>query len=37
MALSKCAKGFNEEFMEFFQKYQLIGLAVAVVIGTAAT
>lgn len=37
MALGKGAKGFNEEFMEFLQKYQVIGLAVAVVIGTAAT
>jgi large conductance mechanosensitive channel len=31
------AKGFNKEFMEFLQKYQVIGLAVAVVIGAAAT
>ena len=29
--------GFDEEFMEFLKKYQVIGLAVAVVIGTAAT
>lgn len=31
------AMGFNDEFMEFLRKYQVIGLAVAVVIGTAAT
>ncbi len=31
------AKGFNKEFMEFLHKYQVIGLAVAFVIGTAAT
>lgn len=37
MALGKGARGFNEEFMEFLQKYQVIGLAVAFVIGTAAT
>jgi large conductance mechanosensitive channel len=37
MALGKGAKGFNEEFMDFLQKYQVIGLAVAFVIGTAAT
>jgi large conductance mechanosensitive channel len=37
LAIGKGAKGFNEEFMEFLQKYQVIGLAVAVVIGTAAT
>ena len=37
MALGKGAKGFNEEFMEFLQKYQVIGLAVAFVIGTAAS
>ncbi len=30
-------KGFNQEFMEFLQKYQVIGLAVAFVIGMAAT
>jgi large conductance mechanosensitive channel len=36
-ALGKGAKGFNQEFMDFLQKYQVIGLAVAVVIGTAAT
>jgi len=37
IALGKGARGFNEEFMEFLLKYQVIGLAVAVVIGTAAT
>jgi large conductance mechanosensitive channel len=37
VAISKDARGFNEEFMEFLRKYQVIGLAVAVVIGTAAT
>jgi large conductance mechanosensitive channel len=37
MALGKGARGFNEEFMDFLQKYQVIGLAVAFVIGTAAT
>jgi large conductance mechanosensitive channel len=37
MALGKGAQGFNKEFMEFLQKYQVIGLAVAFVIGTAAT
>lgn len=31
------APGFQQEFMEFLQKYQVIGLAVAFVIGTAAT
>jgi large conductance mechanosensitive channel len=36
-ALGKGAEGFNKEFMDFLQKYQVIGLAVAVVIGTAAT
>jgi len=36
-ALGSGAKGFNREFMEFLQKYQVIGLAVAFVIGTAAT
>ena len=35
--LGKGAQGFGQEFMEFLQKYQVIGLAVAVVIGTAAT
>ncbi|MFA6225498.1 MAG: MscL family protein [Methanoregula sp.] len=37
MALGKEAQGFNKEFMDFLQKYQVIGLAVAFVIGTAAT
>nr|WP_320161256.1 MscL family protein [uncultured Methanoregula sp.] len=37
LAIGKGAKGFNQEFMEFLQKYQVIGLAVAFVIGTAAT
>jgi large conductance mechanosensitive channel len=37
LALGKGAKGFNQEFMEFLQKYQVIGLAVAFVIGTAAS
>lgn len=36
-AIGKGARGFNDEFMEFLKKYQVIGLAVAVVIGTAAT
>jgi len=36
-AIGKGAQGFNQEFMDFLQKYQVIGLAVAVVIGTAAT
>ena len=31
------AQGFNKDFMDFLQKYQVIGLAVAVVIGAAAT
>jgi len=35
--LGKGAKGFNKDFMDFLQKYQVIGLAVAFVIGTAAT
>ena len=30
-------KGFVEEFMEFLMKYQVIGLAVAFIIGAAAT
>jgi len=30
-------KGFVAEFMEFLLKYQVIGLAVAVIIGAAAT
>jgi large conductance mechanosensitive channel len=35
--LGKGTLGFKDEFMEFLKKYQVIGLAVAVVIGTAAT
>ena len=35
--LGKGTMGFKDEFMEFLKKYQVIGLAVAVVIGTAAT
>jgi large conductance mechanosensitive channel len=30
-------KGMGKEFMEFLLKYQVIGLAVAVIIGAAAT
>jgi large conductance mechanosensitive channel len=30
-------KGFIDEFMEFLRKYQVIGLAVAFIIGGAAT
>ena len=30
-------KGFIDEFMTFLKNYQVIGLAVAVIIGTAAT
>ena len=30
-------QGFVEEFMEFLKKYQVIGLAVAFIIGAAAT
>ena len=37
MSLGKGAQGFSEEFMEFLKKYQVIGLAVAFVIGTAAS
>jgi large conductance mechanosensitive channel len=37
MAIGKRVMGFDEEFMAFLLKYQVIGLAVAVVIGTAAT
>lgn len=37
MTLGKGAQGFSEEFMEFLKKYQVIGLAVAFVIGTAAS
>ncbi|MFA5237412.1 MAG: MscL family protein [Methanoregula sp.] len=36
-AQGKDAAGFQQEFMEFLQKYQVVGLAVAFVIGTAAT
>jgi large conductance mechanosensitive channel len=35
--LTKVAAGFQEEFLDFLKKYQVIGLAVAVVIGAAAT
>ncbi len=35
--LTKGARGFQEEFLEFLKKYQVIGLAVAIVIGAAAT
>jgi len=35
--IGKGAQGFNKDFMDFLQKYQVIGLAVAFVIGTAAT
>jgi large conductance mechanosensitive channel len=35
--LGKGAEGFSKEFMDFLKKYQVIGLAVAFVIGTAAT
>jgi large conductance mechanosensitive channel len=37
LVLGKGARGFNHEFMDFLRKYQVIGLAVAFVIGTAAT
>jgi large conductance mechanosensitive channel len=37
MSIGKGVLGFDEEFMSFLLKYQVIGLAVAVVIGTAAT
>ncbi len=33
----KGTPGFQREFMEFLVKYQVVGLAVAFVIGTAAT
>ena len=33
----KDAMGFEQEFLLFLKQYQVIGLAVAVVIGTAAT
>jgi large conductance mechanosensitive channel len=35
--LRKGAEGFSEEFMDFLKKYQVIGLAVAFIIGTAAS
>lgn len=35
--LGKDARGFEEEFVEFLKKNQVIGLAVAFIIGTAAT
>jgi large conductance mechanosensitive channel len=35
--LTKGAAGFQAEFLEFLKKYQVIGLAVAFVIGAAAT
>ncbi len=35
--ISKGAQGFSEEFMDFLKKYQVIGLAVAFVIGSAAS
>ena len=35
--IGKGAQGFNKEFMDFLQRYQVIGLAVAFVIGTAAS
>jgi len=37
LAVGRKAMRFDEDFMAFLQKYQVIGLAVAVVIGTAAT
>jgi large conductance mechanosensitive channel len=37
MRLGKGARGFEEEFVEFLKKNQVIGLAVAFIIGTAAT
>jgi large conductance mechanosensitive channel len=37
MNIRKGAQGFSEEFMDFLKKYQVIGLAVAFVIGTAAS
>ena len=36
-SLGKGAEGFSKEFMDFLNKYQVIGLAVAFVIGAAAT
>jgi len=35
--LGKDARGFEEEFVEFLKKNQVLGLAVAFIIGTAAT
>jgi len=35
--LTTGATGFKDEFLDFLKKYQVIGLAVAVVIGAAAT
>jgi len=35
--IHKGAQGFSAEFMEFLNKYQVIGLAVAFVIGSAAS
>ena len=35
--MGRNAKGFEEQFMEFLKTYQVIGLAVAFVIGTAAS
>ena len=37
VAMGKGARGFNEEFLAFLENYNVIGLAVAVVIGAAAT
>ena len=37
MNMSKGVQGFSEEFMDFLKKYQVIGLAVAFVIGSAAS
>jgi large conductance mechanosensitive channel len=37
LELGKDARGFEEEFVEFLKKNQVIGLAVAFIIGTAAT
>jgi len=35
--LTRSAMGFQEEFLEFLKKYQVIGLAIAFVIGAAAS
>jgi large conductance mechanosensitive channel len=35
--LTRGAQGFQEEFLEFLKKYQVIGLAIAFVIGAAAS